>query len=204
MEEETSAASSSSNERGSNNNNSTKESTTIGNKCDRELIKHVMDVIQEIKNAKRQCHVHSINEHLKEKYRDIYPRVRQLSDIDLMRELDLAVKEGILSKKFRQSNAADSTPQSTSPSSTAASLATHRLPRLETLNDDKQDERDKKDSSNLIQLIIKAIASLNKQNFHMPDRSPEKVETKSESNMCTIEELVKFMTKRNKLVLSKS
>jgi hypothetical protein len=203
MEEEASAASSSSNERGNNDNNSTKESTTIGNKCDRELLKHVMDVIQEIKNAKRQCHVHSINEQLKEKYRDIYPRVRQLSDKDLMRELDMAVKEGILSKKFRQSNAADSTPQSTSPSSTAASIS-YRLPRLETLNDDKQDERDKKDSSNLIQLIIKATASLNKQNFQMPDRSPEKAESKSESNMCTIEELVKFMTKRNKLVLSKS
>ena len=189
--------------------------------CDRELLKYVMMVINEIKNEKRICHVISINEHLKEKYGNVYPRVRQLSDKDLMRELDMAVKEGILSKKFRQNSNSSSTPKReleeglmskdskqtnsdlslTSPSSTErSSVFIYRLPRLESINADNQDEDEKNGTSDLLKLLIRTVSIFSKQNF---DLSSDLDKSKSEigSKMCTIEDIVKYMIKHNKLVL---
>lgn len=172
------------------------------NKCDRELLKYVMIVINEIKKEKRICHVISINEQLKEKYGNIYPRVRQLSDKDLMKELDMAVKEGILSKRPRQtSKQATSDLSSTSPSSTErSSVFIYRLPRLRSIITDNQDEDEKNGTSDLLKLLIRTIAIFNKQNFNL---SSDLDKSKSEigSQMCTIEDIVKYMIKHNKLVL---
>jgi hypothetical protein len=168
--------------------------------CDRELLKYVMIVINDIKKEKRICHVISINEHLKEKYGNIYPRIRQLSDKDLMRELDMAVKEGILSKRPRQTKSDSNTSDLSSTSTERSSVFIYRLPRLESINADNQDEDEKNGTSDLLKLLIRTIAIFNKQNFNLSS-DLDKSNSEIGSKMCTIEDIVKYMIKHNKLVL---
>lgn len=152
-----------------------------GKKCDQQLMKYVTEVLQKTNTVKRS--VEFINEHLKSNYAHIYPRINELSDKDLTLELNMAVREGILSRKFNYE--ADS--NSSSPSSPSKSSSLVRLPA-----DGGNDRRDP-DTPVLLQLIIKSMARVNKQSFSTSIKL-----NKTAGTMCTLDELVKHMLDKNK------
>lgn len=171
--------------------------------CDRELINYVLEVIQEIKSAKQQCQVNSINERLKRTYGHVYPAVLRLTDKELMIELDMAVKEGILSKKFRQNDSSSSssvTAASQIQLASSSSPRVIRLPRLDVLNGNEKltsaASLPENDPKPLLQLVIKTIAAINKQSFSPNHKSNSSND--HDSNTCTIDELLKHMNEKNK------
>ena len=198
----------------SNDESDPKPSSTSTNRCDQELMKYVLEVIQEIKSAKQQCHVNSINDRLKRQYGHIYARIPKLTDKELMLELEMAVNDGQLSKTFRK-NASSSTSETitqsgatnlqsseqqvvkkevvTPPEATNQTITSNSIGQKS--NDSKSVSNDNNNPRPLLKLVIKSMAAINKQNFSSNDREPK---LEQDQNTCTLDDLVKHMCKKTK------
>lgn len=76
-------------------------------KCDQKIVNYVHDAILDIKSLKQQCNISRIFSYLKEKMPD-NEKIMNLTEKCLIRQLDMAVKEGILSRKYGSSASGDS------------------------------------------------------------------------------------------------
>ncbi len=200
-------------------------SDTNGNTglCDQLLIKYVQEAITLMKKEQQQCNLKSIFTYLKRNYLSIYERIEQLTERELMKQLELAVKEGILSRKFGGSSSSSSssskpvetqigTSSSSSPSSTTNVIGSPSSSKLFKLpvwsaNETKltSDQANTRQHINLIlQLLIKSIAVLNKQNFNdlkagAPDsKSPTRTSTnghtsQTHENSCSLQSICKYL-----------
>jgi hypothetical protein len=174
----------------------------------------VQDAIQHIKKERQQCNVKSILGHLKLHHSD-NKLVGTMNERDLMNQLELGVKDGILSRKFRSNQATSSaaTPSSSStasssPAKTVVRAVTNlpapsgneiRLPNLDHATSDK----DKRDLNIILQLQMKAIALLTKQSF-----AEIKSQVKSPRNedqepcWCTITDICSYLMQQHKFRMS--
>lgn len=76
-------------------------------KCDQAIVNYVHEAIITIKSLKQQCNISRIFSYLKEKIPD-NEKIIKLTEKGLIKQLDLAVKEGILSRKYGSSANGDS------------------------------------------------------------------------------------------------
>lgn len=135
---------------------------------DQILLKYAQEAIQHIKQQQQQqCNLKSIYSYLKQNYSN-YPLVDRLTEQDLIKQLELGVKTGILSRKF----GAQSSATTTSPNKS------YSIPSL----NNEQTDKDKQDLNLILQLLIKTVALLNKQNFNN-----SKQETSNDS--CTLDQI---------------
>ena len=70
--------------------------------CDPVIINHIQDAIISIKNLKQQCNITRIFLYLKENLSN-NEKIKGLTDTCLMRQLEMAVTDGILSRKLSSS-----------------------------------------------------------------------------------------------------
>ena len=70
-----------------------------GPSCDQVIINHVQDAIISIKALKEQCNISRIFKHLKENL-PADEKIKVLTEKCLIRQLEMAVSEGILSRKY--------------------------------------------------------------------------------------------------------
>lgn len=125
--------------------------------CDHKLIQHVQDAIVYIKDQRQQCNLKSIFQRIKAVNSD-HPKLATLTEKELMKQLELAVKDGILSRKLGGSLNGPAKPALKSPTSTSQ---VYKLPNMR----EPLSELDRQHLSLLLQLLIKSIAALNQQNF---------------------------------------
>jgi len=83
----------------SNDSNQETTTTTSATNIDKTLLEYIQTTILQIKKDRVQCNLKSIFQYLKQHYAD-YEAVQTLNEKELMRKLDVGVKEGILSRKF--------------------------------------------------------------------------------------------------------
>ena len=67
--------------------------------CDPAIISHIQNAIISIKNLKQQCNITRIFIYLKENLTDD-EKIKNLTEACLIRQLEMAVSEGILSRKI--------------------------------------------------------------------------------------------------------
>ena len=67
--------------------------------ADKTLIQYIQGVILQIKKDHVQCNLKSIFNYLKKQHAD-YAAVQELNEKELMKQLELGVRDGILSRKF--------------------------------------------------------------------------------------------------------
>lgn len=166
---------------------------------DQQLIQFVQEAIHHIKSQKQQCNVKSIFAYLRQNHND-YGRVATLTERELMNQLDTAVKDGILSRKFgggsgssnptsqSNSNTSNSSPiklQASSSSKGRTSVGMElRLPTLEHPLSDK----DKKDINPILQVLMKTVATLTKLNFaHIKNQCKSPPDTTTTTNDPSLE-----------------
>ena len=70
--------------------------------CDEEIINHVQDAIVHIKQSQQQCNIARIFGHLKERLAG-HAKIGRLTEKCLIRQLEMAVRDGILSRKYGSS-----------------------------------------------------------------------------------------------------
>jgi histone acetyltransferase MYST3/histone acetyltransferase MYST4 len=133
--------------------------------CDHKLIQHVQDAIVYIKEQRQQCNLKSIFQRIKAVNSD-HPKLATLTEKELMKQLEQAVKDGILSRKLGGSLNAGQDAGSTSHTkpalkSPASTSQVYKLPDMR----EPLGELDRQHLSLLLQLLIKSIAALNQQNF---------------------------------------
>ena len=73
-----------------------------GKHCDEEIISHVQDAIVHIKQSQQQCNIARIFGHLKERLAG-HAKIGRLTEKCLIRQLEMAVRDGILSRKYGSS-----------------------------------------------------------------------------------------------------
>jgi hypothetical protein len=191
------------------------------------LIQYVQEAIQYIKAQRQQCNVKSIFAHLRHHHSD-FNKVVTLTERELMHQLELGVKDGILSRKFGSaaptgtapaafktvSSGGSSTPvspvksmRSTNSSNNLQSSAEIKLPNL----DQAVAEKDKRDLNLILQLLMKAIATLTKQIF--ADRrqslgsklSPKTTASNTEEPCwCTVHDICTHLMQHNRFKLSEN
>jgi hypothetical protein len=87
----------------SNDSNQETTTTTTTATCatnvDKTLLEYIQTTILQIKKDRVQCNVKSIFHYLKQHYAD-YEAVQTLNEKELMKKLDVGVRDGILSRKF--------------------------------------------------------------------------------------------------------
>ena len=71
--------------------------------ADKTLIQYIQDVILQIKKDHVQCNLKSIFNYLKQQHAD-YAAVQELNEKELMKQLEMGVRDGILSRKFGGNN----------------------------------------------------------------------------------------------------
>lgn len=162
-------------------------------KCDVNLIHHVQSAIQSIKQQQQQCNIKSIYLYLKTNLSHLYPRINTLTEKDLIIQLELGVREGILSRKYSGNctpTSTGSSSNSTSPNRSPTSISslscltsmhnipTYIIPKINynnltttTVNNIKKqtlvlNQSERQHLNLILQLLIKSVASLNNQNFH--------------------------------------
>ena len=127
--------------------------------ADKTLIQYIQTAILNIKKDRVQCNLKSIFSYLKENYMD-YTLVQTLNEKDLMKHLEMGVKEGILSRKF----GGNSKSNPTAPSSAKLCDQLIKLPCSTKGTKDENLDEHKSLVSQLLPLLIKAFFSLNKEN----------------------------------------
>ena len=143
--------------------------------CDRQLINLVQQAIIRIKNQRQQCNLSRILAYLKNNSNG-NEKVSALTDKELIRQLDLAVRDGILSRKFNSANQEWKYQQMTKSQSSII----YKIPAL----NDKKDAENMKNSNLMLQLLIKTIAILNNQNFTDPNSITMNESTISIDDIC--------------------
>jgi hypothetical protein len=103
--------------------------------CDPLIIDCVQEAIIHMKSSQQQCNISRIFKYLKEKMPD-NERVMKLTEKCLISQLELAVRDGILSRKFStsSSNASSSLESSQSPSHKSKNLNAHTVYKLPLLS----------------------------------------------------------------------
>ena len=140
--------------------------------CDKILINYAQDAIKTIKNLHQQCNIKSIYSYLREnKPND--EKIIHLTEKELVRQLNLGVGDGILSRKS-VSDWQQQQQQLISPTK----MSTYLLPESIT-NSDKLKP--------ILVLLIQTISKLNNQNF------TKSIETKSDTNSYTISSICKYL-----------
>ena len=71
--------------------------------CDRDVIDHVQEAIIHIKASRQQCNIPGIFAYLKERLPD-NDKIAALTQKNLIQQLEMAVREGILSRKYTNNN----------------------------------------------------------------------------------------------------
>jgi hypothetical protein len=182
------------------------------------LIQYVQEAIQYIKNQKQQCNVKSIFSYLKQNHND-YSKVQTLTERELMNQLELAVKDGVLSRKFggnQKPSNASSTCNSANPSpvkscSTSTTATTsdsvakaqtqveYRIPN----QDQSISDRDKKDLNIILQFLMKSVAHLTKQIFKQQIKAGSSPETTADLT-CGIEEICTHLSNQYKFKIDQN
>lgn len=100
----------------------TTDSPVVPKNCDEEIINHVQDAIVKIKQTKQQCNIARIFKYLKEELSGD-EKIAQLTEKCLIRQLEMAVRDGILSRKYGSSVSASGDEQTVVARSQSASVA---------------------------------------------------------------------------------
>lgn len=172
----------------------TSKTSPLDQQCDKILINHVQDAIKTIKNSRQQCNIKSIFTYLREKM-PTDEKIAQLTENELMRQLELGVREGILSRKF----GSDYYWQHKSPVKNS-NQTTYSLPLINDTDSSSSSgtELKKKQLNDLLTILIKSIAVLNKQNFSIHDKNSENNETET---TCSLISLCKYLNESYKFQL---
>lgn len=161
--------------------------------CDKILINYAQDAIKTIKTLRQQCTIKSIFSFLREHKPDD-ERIQHLTEKELARQLDLGVSDGILSRKFgsewQQKQLATNTPVKMNQQANNYSTALYSIPLNNEQNDSKQHD--------ILTLLIKSIAILNKQNFNLSQHFPENNETEQS---CSLNSICKYLLENYKFQL---
>ena len=173
------------------------------------LIEYVQQAIIYIKKEKQQCNLKSIFGYLKQNKTN-ESCVVSLTEKDLMKQLEMGVKEGILSRKFGGGNnnqtpqkqqtmpSTQSSQMSESLSITTTTTTTTNQPArikyfLPIVNDNiainSLENKSRQNINLLLQLLIKSVAILNRQNF----QSEPAVNLDNE-NSCSLNDICKYLT----------
>ncbi|RNA32496.1 hypothetical protein BpHYR1_029333, partial [Brachionus plicatilis] len=147
-------------------------------KCDPQIIKYLQETIQYMKQKHLQCNLKSIYQHLKQNYTDKCELIAALSEKDLMNQLELAVDEGILSRKFAPSN-----------TTTKINCQMYHIPKLSS------DSSSERHNLNLIlQIVIKSMSVLNQQNFSDAVCEP----SAADHLTCSLDQITTYLLKNYK------
>ena len=169
---------------------------------DSTLIQYVQEAITSIKALRQQCNVKSILTHLRQHHSD-YPNVNTLTERELMHQLELGVKDGILSRKFNSNTppVSSTLPATSSPAKAAVKPTNGNitdeicLPNIDqTLN-----ESDKKGLNSILQLLMKTVATLTKTSFtEAKQKSPSAQGIVDEPSWCTLADILALMQKSSR------
>ena len=144
--------------------------------CDPKIIKYVQETIQYMKQNKLQCNLKSIYQHLKQNFADKYRLIGVLSEKDLMNQLELAVQQGILSRKFASSN------------TSKLSSQIYQIPKLNSDSD-----TDRQNLNLILQIVIKSMSVLNQQNFADPSMDSARTDL-----TCSLDQVTDYLVKNYK------
>ena len=164
------------------------KSSSTHHLCNKVLINYVKDAIKTIKHLRQACDIKSIFNYLRE-HMPHDEKIIKLNEKELMHQLELAVRDGILSRKD------NSDWQQKTPVKSAASTSNNnRVYVLPDLNTDKS-----KHLNDLLPLLIKSIAALNKQNFGL---SKVCIENNEKEFTCSLDAICKYLSENYKFQLS--
>ncbi|CAF0870228.1 unnamed protein product [Brachionus calyciflorus] len=152
------------NRQGEDSQDSHKDSKLVAQlrkKCDTELIKYVQETIQFMKQNKQQCNLKSIYQHLQDNFSNIYKLINRISEKDLMIQLELAVQEGILSRKFASTSSTQTSKNNNNNNQV------YNIPLL------NESQKNRHDLNLILQLLIKTVSVLNRQSFNDFDQEDD-------------------------------
>ncbi len=159
--------------------------------CDKVLINYVQDAIKTIKHLRQACDIKSIFNYLRE-HMPNDEKISKLNEKELVLQLELAVRDGILSRK------GNSDWQQKSPvKQAAASPNNSTISGVYVLPDLASDRS--KSLNDLLPLLIKSIASLNKQNFGF---SKVCTENNEKEFTCSLDSICKYLNEHYKFQLA--
>jgi hypothetical protein len=168
-------------------------------KVDPILIKYVQEAIIYIKEEKQQCNLKSIFSYLKQNKAN-ESCIVSLTEKDLMKQLEMGVKEGILSRKFGGNNQTPQKPTMSSSQPIQASQMSESNPTrtkyfLPIVNHsvamNALDNQSRQNINLLLQLLIKSIAILNRQNFQL-----DVTINLDNENSCSLSDMCTYLTEK--------
>lgn len=173
----------------------------VSSECDSILIKYAQEAIQSIKQHQHQCNLKSIFTFLKANYSS-YHLVESLTEKELMSQLELGVKCGILSRKFGASSTSNPSQQPNQNSQKSNSFINSPIYNLPLFDDQPShlSETERQDLNLILQLLIKTVASLNKQNFNDFDQTPNA--SPLNENTCDLCQVCSYLTDNFKFNLT--
>lgn len=175
---------------------------SIRRNCDEDIINYVQDAIISIKALKQHCNISRIFSYLKEKMPD-NEKIADLTETCLIRQLELAVEDGILSKKFKRS-------MSGSENKTNGLSSNYRLNiednasqvfKLPVSDFTLQESVQGKQLGALLQLLMKSMAYLNKQ--HVSANIEATLGSESNESSSTLDQICQFMKQTYNFELDK-
>ena len=158
--------------------------------CDKILVDYALDAIKIIKKLHQKCDIKSIFSYLREqKPKD--EKILHLTEKELVRQLNLAVSDGILLRKsvseWQQKQLSISSPIK------STNTTPHILP--ESLNNS-----DKETKKEFLILLVETISKLNNQYINTKQMNQATIETTTaeQTKSCHISSICKYLIETNK------